>query len=41
MRVLIACEESKRTCLWLKNLPLLKGTKLVKPKIYGYYKKGK
>jgi len=34
-------EESKRTCLWIKNLPLLKGTKLVKPKIYGYYKKGK
>jgi hypothetical protein len=33
--------ESKRTCLWLKNLPLLKPTKIVKPKIYGYYKKGK
>jgi hypothetical protein len=34
-------EESKRTCLWLKNLPLLVHTKIVKPKIYGYYKKGK
>jgi len=34
-------EESKRTCLWIKNLPLLKPTKIVKPKIYGYYKKGK
>lgn len=34
-------EESKRTCLWLKNLPLLKHTKLVKPKIYGYYLRGK
>ena len=34
-------EESKRTCLWLKNLPELKHTKIVKPKIYGYYKKGK
>ena len=42
--------ESKATCLWLKNLPLLKhidGDTLfdkntyVKPKIYGYYKKGK
>ena len=33
--------ESKRTCLWLKNLPQLKPTKIVKPKIYGYYKKGK
>jgi len=31
--------ESKRTCLWLKNLPLLVPTKIVKPKIYGYYKK--
>lgn len=34
-------EDSKRTCLWLKNLPKLKHTKLVKPKIYGYYKTGK
>ena len=42
--------ESKRTCLWLKNLPKLKHQKKknmfeesthVKPKIYGYYKKGK
>ena len=42
--------ESKRTCLWLKNLPKLEynpenplfgdGTE-VKPKIYGYYKRGK
>ena len=34
-------KESKRTCLWLKNLPILKHTKIVNPKIYGYYKKGK
>lgn len=34
-------EESKRTCLWIKNLPLLVHTKIVKPKIYGYYKRGK
>jgi hypothetical protein len=42
--------ESKRTCLWLKNLPLLKHTNgdtlfekntHTKPKIYGFYKKGK
>lgn len=33
-------EESKRTCLWLKNLPPLKPTKIVKPKIYGYFKTG-
>lgn len=42
--------ESKRTCLWLKNLPKLTHNKTdtlfensthVKPKIYGYYKKGK
>jgi hypothetical protein len=42
--------ESKRTCLWLKNLPLLNHTKddtlfenstHVKPKIYGYLKNGK
>lgn len=32
--------ESKRTCLWLKNLPLLTHIKIVKPKIYGYYKTG-
>lgn len=34
-------EESKRTCLWLKNLPILIHTKIVKPKIYGYYKRGR
>lgn len=34
-------KESKRTCLWLKNLPLLLYTNIVKPKIYAYYKKGK
>jgi hypothetical protein len=34
-------EESKLTWLWLKNLPELEPTKIVKPKIYGYYKKGK
>jgi len=33
--------ESKRTCLWLKNLPVLKPTDIVKPKVYGYYKRGK
>jgi len=33
--------ESKRTCLWLKNLPLLKYTDVVKPKIYGYFKRGR
>jgi len=42
--------ESKRTCLWLKGLPLLQHTPVdnmfeqsthVKPKIYAYYKKGK
>jgi hypothetical protein len=42
--------ESKRTCLWLKNLPLLKHTNgdtlfdkntHTKPKIYGFYKNGK
>lgn len=33
--------ESKRTCLWLKNLPLLKHTNIVQPRIYAYYKKGK
>jgi hypothetical protein len=42
--------ESKRTCLWLKNLPLLEHTKNdtlfeqsthTKPKIYGYFKNGK
>jgi len=32
--------ESKRTCLWLKNLPKLKHTDVVEPKIYAYYKKG-
>ena len=34
-------EESKRTCLWIKGLPNLKHTKIVKPKVYGYFKKGK
>jgi site-specific DNA-cytosine methylase len=33
--------ESKRTCLWLKGLPLLQPTEIVKPKIYAYYKRGK
>jgi len=42
--------ESKRTCLWLKNLPTLKHVKgdnlfeqntHVEPKIYAYYKTGK
>jgi site-specific DNA-cytosine methylase len=33
--------DSKRTCLWLKGLPKLKPTKIVEPKIYAYYKKGK
>ena len=42
--------ESKRTCLWLKNLPLLihnpeaplfNDSTHVKPKVYGYYKRGK
>jgi len=34
-------EESKRTCLWIKGLEPLKPTKIVKPKIYAYYKRGK
>ena len=33
-------EESKRTCLWLKNLPNLAPTNIVKPKVYGYFKNG-
>jgi len=42
--------ESKRTCLWLKNLPKLQynpeaplfgDSTVVKPKIYAYYLKGK
>ena len=42
--------ESKRTCLWLKNLPLLKHVNQdtlfeknthVEPKIYAYYKTGR
>jgi len=33
--------KSKRTCLWLKNLPLLIPTEIVKPTIYGYHKKGR
>ena len=34
-------EDNKRTALWLKNLPPLKHTKYVEPKIYGYFKSGK
>jgi len=34
-------EEMKRTCLWLKNLPPLKSTNVVKPKKYGCCKSGK
>lgn len=30
----------KTTCLWLKNLPKLKPTNIVKPKAYGVYKSG-
>jgi len=33
--------ESKRTCLWLKNLPPLIPTDVVTPKVYGYFKRGK
>lgn len=33
--------ESKRTCLWLKGVPKLEFTDIVKPKIYAYYKTGK
>jgi len=33
--------ESKRTWLWLKNLPELLPTQIVSPKIYAYYKTGK
>lgn len=33
--------ESKRTWLWLKGLPALEPTDIVKPKIYAYSKKGK
>ena len=33
-------EDSKRTCLWLKNLQSLAYTNIVKPKIYGYHKRG-
>ena len=32
--------HSKKTCLWLKGLPLLKANKMVKPKMYTY-KNGK
>ena len=32
--------ERKRTCLWLKNLPLLQATKIVNPVIHGYLKTG-
>ena len=32
--------ERKRTCLWLKNLPLLKATEIVEPVIHGYLKSG-
>ena len=33
--------ESKRTCLWIEGVQILKHTKIVKPKIYAYYKRGK
>lgn len=33
--------ESKRTCLWLKGLPRLVHTKIVSPRVYGIYKKGR
>ena len=33
--------DKKKTCLWLKNLPLLQPTDIVKPEIYGYLKNGK
>lgn len=33
--------ESKRTCLWFKNLKKLESTNIVEPKIYGYFKNGK
>jgi len=33
-------KEPKKTCLWLKNLPLLKPTKIVEPEYY-YSKSGK
>lgn len=33
-------KEAKRTCLWLKNLPLLKYTKIVEPE-YTVFKSGK
>jgi len=32
--------EQKRTCLWLKNLPLLNKTNVVTPKIHWISKKG-
>ena len=32
--------EAKKTCLWLKNLPLLKPTKIVEPE-YVTFKSGK
>ena len=33
--------ENKRTCLWLKNLPLLKSTHITIPEIKGYFMSGK
>lgn len=33
--------ESKRTCLWLKNLPTLEHTDVVEPTIHAYYKNGR
>ena len=33
--------ESKRTCLWLTNLPKLIPTNIVIPTIHGYFKSGK
>ena len=32
--------DSKRTCLWLKNLPKLRPTNIVKPEVYGFKKNG-
>ena len=34
-------EHRKRTCLWLRGLPKLTSTNVVKPKVMGYFTKGK
>ncbi len=34
-------EHRKRTCLWLRGLPKLTSTNVVKPKVMGYFNKGK